>query len=180
MLIRAERSILIVVDIQERLVPATAEPDQTVANCARLMHGAARLGVPMLLAELYSKGLGRTLADIRALAPADAVVEKLHFSCVAEAAWRDRLAASGRDLAVICGMEAHVCVLQTALDLAERGHAVAVVADAVASRSAANKAAALARMARAGVEVATTEMVLFEWLHRAGTPEFKDVLELIK
>lgn len=180
MLMKADRSCLVVVDIQERLLPAMAAPERVVANTAVLMKSAARLSIPMLVSEQYPRGLGHTVADLAALAPADGVVEKLHFSCAEEPAIMPRLEATGRRQAVVCGIEAHVCVLQTALGLAERGFEVAVIADACSSRDPANAELAFDRLRRNGVEVASTEMALFEWLNCAGTPEFKELTKLIK
>jgi nicotinamidase-related amidase len=183
MLLRAERSFLAVVDVQERLAPAMTAPEPAIARCEILMRAAARLGVPMLVSEQYPKGLGRTVPALAALAAAGDIVEKIHFSCADEKAWDVRLEAfdaGGRDQAVICGMEAHVCVLQTALGLHEQGYRVAVVADAIASRRKEDAGLALARMSQAGLTIVSSEMVVFEWLRRAGTLEFKDLSALIK
>lgn len=183
MLIARDRSSLLVVDVQEKLAPAVSEGERVVRNAAILMQGVARLGVPVLVSEQYPKGLGRTVSDLLALAPDGAVVEKLHFSCAGEPAVRQRLEglfALGRNQVVICGMETHVCVLQTALALKEAGFAPVVVADATSSRTKANREAGLARLRLNGVEVATTEMVVFEWLGRAGTAEFRSLVALIK
>jgi nicotinamidase-related amidase len=183
MLLRAERSFLAVVDVQERLAPAMATPEPAIARCEILMRAAARLGVPMLVSEQYPKGLGRTVPALAALAATNDVVEKIHFSCADEHAWAERLGLfdeSGRDQAVVCGMEAHVCVLQTALGLHEQGYQVAVVADAVSSRRKEDAGLALARMSQAGLTVVSAEMVVFEWLRRAGTAEFKELSALIK
>lgn len=180
MLIDPRQSALLVVDIQERLAPATFDPGRVVAGAGLLMQAAARLDLPVLVSEQYPKGLGPTVEPLRALAPAGAVVEKLHFSCADEPAVMARLDGLGRSQAVIVGMEAHICVLQTALGLAARGWRPVVVADATASRTEASHQAAMARLAAAGVVVATVEMVLFEWLQRAGTPEFKELSRLVK
>ncbi len=180
MLIQAERSALLVIDLQERLVPAMHDPAAAVANAVILLRAAARLGVPVLLSEQYPTGLGPTMAAIAALAPPESIVAKVHFSCLDDSTYLERFNAFGRQQAVICGVEAHVCVLQTALGLKESGHDCAVVADAVASRAPASKEAALGRLRQAGVEVVTAEMVVFEWLAKAGTPEFKEVSALIR
>ena len=134
----------------------------------------------MVVSEQYPKGLGPTVGELLELAPDGAVMEKLHFSCASDPAIRARFDAGGRDQVVIAGIEAHVCVLQSALGFAQAGYKVAVVADACASRTEANHEAAMARLAANGVEVVTVEMVLFEWLHRAGMPEFKELSALIR
>lgn len=180
MLIERDASCLLVVDVQERLASVMTGRDAMENNVAVLMRGAARLGVPVLASEQYPKGLGRTLPALADLTAADTIVEKTAFSCLREDAWRVRFDEMGRRQAVICGIEAHVCVLQTALQLQSSGIDVFVAADAVASRTAANHGLALDRLRHAGVQVAGTEMVLFEWLARADTPEFKDVSALIK
>ncbi|HEX7007146.1 MAG TPA: hydrolase [Alphaproteobacteria bacterium] len=180
MLIEARRSALLIVDMQERLMPAMDGAEPVIANAARLMEAAGRLGVPILVSEQYPKGLGRTVPALAALAPTGAIAEKLHFSCAADPGWRARFEKLDRRQPILAGVEAHVCVLQTALALAEAGYRPAVVADAVASRRPESKAVALDRLRRNGVEVVTTEMVLFEWLGQAGTPEFKALSGLIR
>ena len=180
MLLDRHRSCLLVVDIQERLAPAMSDLERALRNAAALMQGAARLGVPMVVSEQYPKGLGPTVGEIRRLAPEGSIVEKIHFSCASEPAVRTRLAEIGRKQIVVCGMEAHVCVLQSALGLRQAGFEPAVVADATASRVPASRDLALARLRDDGVAIVTTEMVIFEWLDRAGTDEFREVSRLIK
>lgn len=180
MLIEAGRSLLLLVDVQENLGPVMAEPRTVYRNCSLLLRAAARLGVPVIASEQYPKGLGPTMGELKALLPDGAVMEKIHFSCAAEPTIAERLRGLGRDQIVVAGIEAHVCVLQTALGLKAAGYEVFVAGDACSSRQAANHQAALARMAAAGVGVAVSESVVFEWLHRAGTPEFKDLIALIK
>lgn len=180
MLIDAKKSALLVVDVQEKLVPAMAEPERVVENCAVLMKAAGRLGVPVVVSEQYPKGLGHTVPPLAELAPMGSVLPKLHFSCAADPAIAAVLAAYEREQVLVAGVESHVCVLQTALDLKESDVRCIVVADATSSRTAANKDAALTRLRESGVEIATTEMVLFEWLRQAGTPEFKELSRLIR
>lgn len=180
MLLKAADSALIVIDLQARLVPAVADHDRVVANAAVLMQAARRLDVPMLLTEQYPKGLGRLVPEIAELAPADATVEKVCFAAPAERAFQDRIETIDRGQVVLAGMEAHVCVLQAALMLAERGYETFVVADATGSRDPANREAAISRLAANGVEIVTTEMVVFEWLQVAGTEAFRELSKLIK
>jgi nicotinamidase-related amidase len=174
------RSLLLVVDVQERLLPVMAEPAAVIEGCIKLMQGATRLGVPLLVTEQYPRGLGPTVTELKALAPADAIADKVHFSCAADPAIGARLAESGRSQAVLCGIESHVCVQQTALTLKERGWEVFVVGDAVSSRRQNSVDLALERMRGRGVEIVDVEMVLFEWLGVAGTPEFRDLSRIIK
>ncbi len=180
MLLDAERSVLVVIDFQERLAPAIHDIDAVVSNARILMKAADRLGVPMLVTEQYPKGLGHTVAPIAELAPADSVVEKIEFSAAGNATFDRRLAALGRPHAVICGIEAHVCVLQTALLLADRGLTTFLVRDACSSRRPASIAAAFERAERHGIEPVTTEMTVFEWLRRADSPEFRDLSKLVR
>jgi nicotinamidase-related amidase len=180
MLIEARRSALLIVDMQERLMPAMAEGEPATANAARLMEAAGCLGVPLLVSEQYPKGLGRTIPALVALAATGTVAEKVSFSCLADAGWRGRFEKLDRRQAILAGVEAHVCVLQTALGLKAAGYEPAVVADAVASRRPESRAAAFDRLRMNGVDVVTTEMVLFEWLGQAGTPEFKALSGLIR
>jgi len=178
--LRAAESCLLVVDVQPKLAATVHQPDTLTANAAILMRAARRLDIPLLVSEQYPKGLGPTIPELAKLAPEGSVLEKLHFSCLGDPGFSLRFEGLGRHQAVLVGIEAHVCVLQTALDLLERRHAVFVVADAVSSRTPDNVAAALARLAAAGACVVTTEMVLFEWLDHAGTPEFRELSALIK
>jgi nicotinamidase-related amidase len=179
-LMDSSRSALLVVDVQERLAAAMADRAGTVRRVSILLRSAERLGVPLLASEQYPKGIGHLVTELAGLLERSAVVEKTHFSCLAEPGFAERFAALGRRQAVVCGMETHVCVLQTAVALQHAGYETFVVADACSSRTPSDKSAGLARMARAGVTVVTTEMVVFEWLHRAGSEAFRDLLGLIK
>ncbi len=180
MLMNAQDSLLLIVDVQERLLPSMSEARLVARRCEILMRGATRLGLPILVSEQYPKGIGATIPELRALASPDAMLEKMHFACGADTALAERVAGLGRKQLVLAGLEAHVCVLQSALRFREMGYQVFVVADACSSRDPANADLAFHRMRANGVEVVATEMVLFEWLHCAGTPEFKDLIALIK
>jgi nicotinamidase-related amidase len=175
-----DTSFLLIVDMQEKLVPAVEQPGRVVANAVRLMTGAARLEVPILLTEHYPKGIGPIVPALRALASADAMLEKIHFDAVSEPDCARRFAALGRRQAVVAGTEAHVCVLQSALGLKRAGYDPYLVVDAVSSRKPEDKAVAVVRLRDAGVGAVTTEMVLFEWLARGNTAEFRDLLPVIK
>lgn len=195
-LLRAEDSVLLLVDIQERFRGAVAGMDGVVARSVILVKAALRLGIPVLASEQYPKALGSTVAELRSILPGSEDPEagpyfpKMCFSAAGCDPLRARLAAlsgtgagSGaakRRQVVLAGVEAHVCVLQTALELQAGGLSVHVVEDAVASRKGDDREAALRRMERHGVERVTSEMAVFEWLRRAGTPEFKELQALIK
>lgn len=174
MLMNAHDSALLVIDVQERLLPHIHDWQRVLENVGWLVKVAQKIGVPVMATEQYPKGIGATHADIAALLPADATVEKLHFSCVAARCLAPLPAANRRQM-VVCGVESHVCVLQTVLELKQHGKEVFVVDEAVGSRKPADKALALERMRAHGIDVVSREMVAFEWLHQAGTPVFKEV-----
>lgn len=174
MLMRAADSTLLVVDMQERLLVHVHDWQRILDNVIWLVRVARKVGVPVLASEQYPKGLGSTQADLAALLPPGTVAEKNHFSCVA-AQCLAGLPGADRRQVVICGIEAHVCVMQTALELREQGREVFVVADAVTSRRSDDRTLALARMRDHGIDIVTREMAGFEWLGQAGTPLFKDI-----
>jgi nicotinamidase-related amidase len=202
MLIDVETSQLVLVDYQARLMPAMWEPDLVLANAVRLAKLAALLEVPAFYTEQYPAGLGNTMPALQAaLAEARArVLNKMQFSAVEEGLgeWLrppakpvqgnarslpkhlQKPAASERGAIVIAGCEAHVCLLQTALDLLEDEFEVWVVTDACSSRTERNRDAAFDRLAGAGAELVTTEMVAFEWIRTAEHPVFKEAQALIK
>ena len=184
MLCDATQSVLSVIDIQPKLAEVMPETErqQVIHNSRLLMQAATWLTVPMLVTEQYPKGLGHTdnslqavmdEADIRA-------VEKTCFACQASETWLDRLELLDRRQLILCGMETHICVLQTALGLFEEGFEVFVAEDAVCSRSPGNKANALNRLRDAGVVITNTESVLFEWLRDARHEQFKAISALIR
>ncbi len=171
----AVSSALLMVDFQARLMPAIAGGEGVVAQARRLKAAAALLDVPVLLTEQNPAKLGSTLPE---LAGGAAVLAKMTFDAGADPGFAAALPP--RDTVVVCGCEAHVCVLQTALSLLGPGRHVVVVEDAIGSRAPASKAAALRRMERHGVEVVTTEMVVFEWLGSADHPRFREAVALVK
>lgn len=174
MLIERDKSVLLVVDIQERLLPHIHEGQAVLDNAVWLVQVAQRLGVPVMLSEQYPKGIGPTVAVLRGLTSPECIGEKLHFSCVA-AKCLERLPGADRPQVVVAGTESHVCVLQTVLDLRGQGKEVFVVADAIGSRKPSDKELALARMRSHGIHIVSREMVAFEWLKQAGTDEFRAI-----
>ena len=180
MLMNAETSCLVIVDIQAKLNPVMFDPERAPLGAEKLLKGAEILGVPALLSEQYPKGVGATVDALQGLMPAGCPIEKDSFSCVADEGFTERFGEVRRAQAVLAGIETHICVMQTALQLLENGFEVFVVADACASRSPDNHAAGLQRIRDAGGWVVTVEMVLFEWLKHSGTPEFKKISQLIK
>ena len=171
---------LLVIDFQERLLPAMHAKESCLENALRLIKGGSILSLPVFATEQYRKGLGRTVPQIAALLPGVTPVEKMSFSCCGAEGLISSLKERNIYDVVLCGIETHVCVCQTALDLLDNGFRVFVVADAVASRTPENHRLALERMRDAGVIVVSTEMILFELLGRAGTDEFKQILPLLK
>ncbi|RRO20689.1 isochorismatase family protein [Saccharopolyspora rhizosphaerae] len=169
-LLRSGSSVLLVVDLQERLMPAITGGAAVLENTALLVRAAVRLGVDVRATEQNPRGLGPTVAEIAELLPRPAQ-PKTTFAAGIE---------PGPGTVVVAGCEAHVCVLQTALGLRERGREVAVVADAAGSRVESNRDRALERLRAHGVDVVTAEMVVFEWLHDSDHPAFREVLELIR
>jgi nicotinamidase-related amidase len=183
---RREDTCLVVVDVQDalaRAMPADSFP-RVARNLVLLASAARTLGLPTLVTEQYPKGLGRTIGPLaEALAAggaAPAPIEKVEFACTRVPAFLDALATTGRRTVLLGGVEAHVCVLQTALGLLEAGYRVQVPADAVCSRTASNRQVGLDLMAGAGAVVTSAETVVFQLLGRAGTPEFKALAPLLK
>lgn len=174
MLMDRLESTLLVIDLQTRLQPMIDQGATVLGNCEALIRAAGRLAVPCVISEQYPQGLGGTVETIKAVAAHASFVEKTHFSCVAEGCLGDT-AINARAQVIVCGTEAHVCVQQTVLELLDAGKTVFVVADAVGSRAPDNKTLALERMRVAGAQIVSREMVLFEWLRKAATEEFREI-----
>lgn len=170
-------SALLIIDFQARLMPAIEDGTAVVANARRLLQAAEMLEVPVLFTEHNAGGLGPTLPELAAFANGRAA-HKMTFDACRTAGFIDRLA--GRRDVVVAGCETHVCVLQTVLGLLDAGRRVYLVGDAVGSRRAASKEAAIRRMERHGAEPVTTEMVVFEWLGSAEHPRFREAIALVK
>ena len=169
MLMRKEDALLLVIDVQERLVTAMDNPREVINNCARLVAVAKKLEIPFIITEQYPKGLGQTIIDVRQAADDDtAYVEKLEFSCAKNSRLLDLLKQSGKKQIILAGVETHICILQTALELKEEGFEVFVVADSCSSRKNLQHVYALQRLAHCNIEVVTYEMIVFEWLEKAG------------
>jgi nicotinamidase-related amidase len=177
MLLSAERSVLLLVDLQQQLMPAIHGGESVVARAARLAEAALLLGVPVLATEQYPAGLGPTVAPLAGYPRA--TMAKTTFSAAADPAFLALLPAGTREV-VIAGCETHVCVLQTALELLGSRHRVVLAADAAGSRDPADHRAAVDRARQHGVEVVTSEMVLFEWLRDSRHPNFRQVHKLLR
>jgi len=171
-----DRAAVVVVDLQEAFRPAVREFDAVAAGAAALVRGARILGLPVVVTEQYPRGLGNTVPEVAEHLDGIEPLEKVCFSAAAA----DGFDLSGRDQALVCGIESHVCVSQTAHDLVDRGVEVHVARDAVSSRTEQNRELGLHKMEGAGAIVTSVETALFELLGAAGTDEFKRVQELVK
>lgn len=180
MLMNADGACLMIIDVQQRLLSTMDAPRAVMSGCSLLMKAADVMNVPMVVTEQYPEGLGPTVEPLAELAPEEAFFSKLHFSSTKNPAIMGKIQTLKPKQVVIAGIEAHVCVLQTTIGLLDAGYQCFVAGDATSSRTAANHAAGLARLREAGAEIATSEMVVFEWLEKAGTPEFRELSRLLK
>jgi len=181
-LLDASKSVLLIVDVQERFRPHIEGYGALVAATVTLIKACETLGVPIIVSEQYTKGLGPTVDEIKSLEGAKPwhYFEKNCFSAVGAEGFEDRLVKLGRKQIIVCGIETHVCVNQTVHGLLQLGFEPHVVVDAVASRSAVNKEIGLQKMFASGAHPASVEMALFEMLVEAGTVKFKEVQSLVK
>lgn len=176
----ANQSQLVIVDVQTKLVGVMpSDVSSAIKNCTILLQAANQLEVPFLYTEQYPKGLGNTAAELTPYLANKKAVEKTAFSCCHAPSFNRHLVAD-RGQIILAGMEAHICVLQTALDLQAQGKTVFVVEDAIISRNPANKENAINRLRQAGVVVTNTESVVFEWLKVAEGDAFKKISQLVR
>jgi nicotinamidase-related amidase len=180
--LEAERCALIVVDIQEKLLPPIFENTRLLKNSQLLIRLAGILKIPALLTTQYTKGLGNTTPEIASLLPDAQPIDKLMFSCFGSEAFCSLLKhlPGNRNTVLLCGMESHICVMQTALGALREGYIVHVASDAVSSRSEWNWKIGLDRMRAAGAVISSTEMILYELLRSSGSPAFKELLPYLK
>ncbi len=176
-LLSADDALLVVIDLQERLLPAIADKEKVVENARRLVKFARVVGLPIILTE--QQNLGETIAELREELKDIEPAIKLEFDCFESGVFIDRLEQLKRNTLIIIGIEAHICVAQTALHAVSH-YKVQVVSDAISSRSSHNCEVALQRMRQSGVIVTSTEMAIYELLGRAGTAEFREALILVK
>lgn len=177
-----DRAVLVVIDVQEKLCVAMDEAvlKQLVKNIGVLLESASELNIPVLVTEQYVKGLGPTVPELKERAADAPCFEKMSFSCCGSAEFVDAIKATGRSQVIIAGMETHVCVLQTVIELREAGLDVHIVKDAVMSRSKQNWRTAVQAMTLAGAIPTCTESALFQLLKVAGTDEFKKLSKLVR
>jgi len=180
-LLSADRTLLVVVDMQETFLKPIWERDRVPANVLLLMRSVQILRVPVIATVQYAERMGAPIRKVAAILQ-DGVepLDKLCFSCAGEAEFVSRVKQSGRNQILLCGIETHICVSQTALDMLSTGYKIHVAADAVSSRSESSWKLGLKKMEQAGVVIGSTEGAIYEMMNQAGTPEFREVLKLVK
>ena len=181
-LLNKDDCALVVVDIQEKLLPPIHERERLVRNSQLLLRLAKILGLPVIATTQYAQGLGRTVSEIAELLPKDEAIDKLQFGCFGDDRFRAALKAlpGKRNTLLLSGIETHICVMQTALGALNNGYIVHVASDAVGSRSEWNWNIGLERMQAAGALISSTEMIIYELLGASGTPAFKAMLPHLK
>ena len=179
--LNSQECALIVIDIQEKLLAPIHEKDRLVRNSQLLIRLATILSLPVVLTTQYVKGLGAVVPEIASLLPELKPLDKLEFGCFGNSEFCSNVARlKGRNTLLLCGMETHICVLQTAMGALNQGHLVHVAADAVSSRTELNWKLGLERMRDAGAVISSTEMIIYELLGKSGSPEFKEMLKHLK
>jgi nicotinamidase-related amidase len=179
-MLTSANAVLVIVDVQGRLAQLMADKETLFINLQRMIRSARALSIPILWVEQNPAKLGPTIDEVADLLPELEPIAKTSFSCAGNREFMAVLKQRSRKQVLVVGIEAHVCVYQTAVDLAAAGYAVEVVEDAISSRSAANKAVALRRMAASGVGLTSTEMALFELMGDCEHPAFRDIQAIIK
>ena len=180
MRILEEKTIALVIDIQEQLFPVMYEKESLLKNCKILIAGLVELSIPLIVTQQYTKGLGETLPEIKSHIPNFSYIEKRSFSCCDELSVVEKLTKTGAENVIICGIESHICVMQTAVDLKEAGLNPIVVMDCVSSRTEKNIATAKERFRYEGIMMASYESILFELVRSSAAPEFKVISKLVK
>ena len=180
--LEADKSALIVVDIQEKLLPPIWQKERLVRNAQLLLRLARILNQPVLATTQYAKGLGQTVPEVASLLPAGEVMDKTAFSCFGSDQFCSALnrVPDRRNTLIVCGMETHICVMQTVIAALNQGYLVHVASDAVSSRTEWNWQIGLRRMEAAGALISSTEMIIYELLRGSSTPAFKEMLQYLK
>ncbi len=174
------RVVMVVVDVQEKLIPHIWEKEKIIRNIQMFIKGLKILNVPILLTEQYPEGLGKTIPRIREILSDVPPISKMTFDCCGNKNFMERINGLKRKQVLLCGIETHVCIYQTAIGLKSEGYEVQVIADGVSSRTEGNKEIALQRMRDSGIGTTSVETVLFELLKTAEGKEFKEILKLVK
>lgn len=179
-MLNAEKSCLVVIDVQEKLASVMLQAERMIANSAVLLQIARSLSLPIFWCQQNPTALGPTVLPLREHLADIEPIDKMTFSCGGAAAFSEKIERLNIETAILCGLETHVCVFQTAMELLQKGLYVHVIADATASRTAENKQIGIQRMASAGAVISSTEMLLFELLRTAEHPQFKSLSKLIR
>ena len=179
-MIKIENSLLVIVDVQGKLAQLMFEKEKLIANLVRMVKGAQILGIPILWNEQNPTGLGSTIPELTELLAALQPQSKMTFSCCGNPTFMEELSQSGRRQVLLVGIEAHVCVYQTAAELLQQGYDVHLVSDAVSSRTSENKQIGIERMRSHGAVITSTEMALFELLRTADHSRFREISRLVK
>ncbi len=179
-LLRKDDVLLVIVDIQTKLLNAMYDKERLLSHCRKLIHASALLEIPMMVTEQYPEGMGATDPQIKELLPHTDVVEKISFSGCGVEDFNRRISVWGKKQIVIIGIEAHICVLQTVHDLLQKGYFLYVPYDAVSSRKEGDQRNALDRMRHAGAVIGSVESAVFELMEKAGTPVFRQISKIIK
>ena len=172
--------ILTAVDFQEKLLPAMSDPEGTLKNALVLARGLKELGIPFLVTQQYTKGIGETVSEMREALGGFEHIEKTTFSAWKTEEYRKAVEGSGRKTVIVMGVETHICVEQTALDLLENGYKVFLAADCVGSRSDFNRDTSIRKMEQAGAVVTCAESILYELMEDSKAPEFKAISKIVK
>lgn len=179
-MLSVEDTVLLVIDVQEKLLRVMFEKENLISNLQKLIKGCSLLEIPVFFTEQNPAGLGGTVRELSDLVPGFDPVTKFSFSCCAESGFNEKLKLLGRRQIMVCGIESHICVYQTSMDLLLNGYEVHLVADCVSSRSSQNKELALRRMVSEGVKLTGLEMALFEILRSSKSQDFRAISALIK
>lgn len=179
-MLKSENACLVLIDIQEKLLRVMQNPEQVVKNCSILIQAAKALGIPILWCQQVPSALGPTVAELASLLGDFKPIDKTSFSCAGSKEFQAALDAHGVQTAVLCGIETHVCVFQTAIDLIQKGLYIHIIADATSARTLENKQIGLDRMKAAGAVISSTEMLLFELLGDSKHAKFRELSKLIK
>ncbi len=179
-MLTTQNTCLVLIDIQEKLLPVMNEPEQVVKNTSVLIQAAKSLDVPILWCQQVPKALGQTVGELSSLLDGLEPINKSSFSCGGDEQFIEQIDALKPRTAILCGIETHVCVFQTATDLIQKGLDVHVIADATSSRTQENKGIGINRMVKAGAVISSTEMLLFELLRNARHEKFRELAKLIK
>ena len=179
-MLKIEKSVLVIVDLQGKLAQLMHDKETLFANCVVLTKAAKILDIPIIWCQQYPKALGETIPELSELLTDQKPIDKMCFSCASHPDFMQKIKKLKRKEVILCGIETHICVYQTAMELLLKGFYVNVIADAVSSRTKKNKKIAIQRMRDESVSISSTEMILFELLQTAEHPNFKEIAKLIK